>query len=105
MNLMQSRNSGFSGDPEAYLVAGLDAARKAVALDNNDAQAHSALAMLCLFADQYEQSITESHRAIELNPNFAEAHAYLANALTCSGRTVEAMAELDTAMRLNPHHP
>ena len=105
LNLMQTRNSGFADDPEACLAAGLESARKAVSLDNDDAEAHSALAMLCLFAEHHEQSITECRRAIELNPNFAEAHAHLANALTCSGRTEEALAELEVAIRLNPHQP
>ncbi len=105
INLMQTRNSGFADDPEAYLAAGLEAARKAVALDNNDAWAHSVLGMLCLFTEQHEQAIAECRRAIELNPNLAEAHARLANALTCSGRTEDALAELNMAIRLNPHQP
>ncbi len=105
MNLLQSRNSGYADDAEAYLAAGLEAARKAVSLDDNDAQAHSALAMLNLFAGRHEQSITELRRAVELNPNLADGYAHLANALACSGRTADALAELDRAMRLNPHYP
>ncbi len=105
INLMQTRNSGYADDPDAYLAAGLEAARKAVALDNNDAEAHTVLSALCLFTEQHEQAITECRRAIELNPNFAEAHARLANALACSGRTEDALAELNMAIRLNPHHP
>jgi adenylate cyclase len=105
MNLLQSRNSGYAEDPEESLAAGLEAARKAVSLDDNDAQAHSALAMLYLFDGRHEQSITESRRAVELNPNLADGHAYFANALACSGRTADALAELDMAMRLNPHYP
>jgi adenylate cyclase len=104
-NLLQTRNSGYADDPDAFLAAGLEAARKAVALDNTDAQAHMILAMLCLFTEQHEQAITECRRAIELNPNFAEAHARLANALACSGHTEDALAELNMAIRLNPHHP
>jgi TolB-like protein len=105
LNLMQSRNSGYTRDPEACLAAGLEAARMAVSLDDNDGQAHAALAMLYLFSDRHQQSITESRRAIELNPNFADGHAHLANALACSGQTAEALTELDMAMRLNPHYP
>ena len=104
-NLCQMRNSGYSADPEGNLRDALRAARRSVSLDDNDAQAHHALAMVCMFSEQLEQAIAECHRALELNPNFADAHMRLANVLAFSGRVEEAREKLEIAMRLNPLYP
>lgn len=104
-NLCQIRNSGYSTDPEESLHDALRAAQMSVSLDDNDAQAHHTLAMVCMFSEQLEQAIAECHRALELNPNFADAHMRLANVLAFSGRVEEARSELEIAMRLNPHYP
>lgn len=104
-NLCQTRNSGYSTDPEENLQDAMRAARMSVSLDDNDAQAHHTLAMVCMFSEQLEQAMAECRRALELNPNFADAHMRLANVLAFAGRTEEARNELEIAMRLNPHYP
>ena len=101
----QDRNSGYAEDPDEWLRLADEAARKAVALDEGDAEAHQIFGSVSMFARRHDQAIVELRRAIELNPNLARAHAQLGNALTFAGRPQEGLEALDTAMALDPHHP
>ena len=62
---------GFSddGDEEA-----LEAARKAVDLDNEDAESHTALGQIYYVKRNNERAIPEFEAAIRLNPSYATAH-------------------------------
>jgi TolB-like protein/Tfp pilus assembly protein PilF len=101
----QERNSGYAEDSEKWLKLADEAAHKAVALDEGDAEAHLLLGTVSMFARRHDQAIVELRRAVELNPNLAQAHAQLGNALIFAGRTQEGLEALDTAMALDPHHP
>jgi TolB-like protein/Flp pilus assembly protein TadD len=80
----------------------LDAARKAVGLDDTLAEAHTSLAN-ALGADmQFAESIKEFQRAIALNPNYATAHQWYGEALQSDGRFEEAVTELRRAQELDP---
>ena len=111
----------FSGLSDAYLWAGYNegfltatearpkakaAAEKAVALDDNSAEAHTSLAVFKLF---YEYDLAgcerEFRRAFALNPNYAFAHDQFGMALAFQGRFDEAIAEGARAIELDPLSP
>jgi len=81
-------------------------ARRAIALDGGDAEAHSTLAGEMLYSrGDYEGALAEAERALALSPNLAHAHATLAAALIFSGRPREGRVALERSVRLDPHNP
>jgi TolB-like protein/DNA-binding winged helix-turn-helix (wHTH) protein/Tfp pilus assembly protein PilF len=82
------------------------AALKAIALDDNLAEGHAALAMARLRYDRDLADVEkEFKRAIELNPSSANAHHWYSHYLLAVGRAQEAMAEGKRAYNLNPVDP
>jgi tetratricopeptide (TPR) repeat protein len=94
----------FSAMPasEAYPRA-LDAARKAVQLDDTSADAHNSLAFLSFYWN-WDAALAdrEFQRAIQLNPTYALAHHWRANFLMIVGRFPEALDEIEIARKLDP---
>ena len=80
------------------------AARKALALDENLAEAHTATGEAYVFFCPYNFTIgdRELRRAIQLSPNLALAHYYLANSLGFQGRLDESLEEAVKARELDP---
>jgi TolB-like protein/Flp pilus assembly protein TadD len=80
-----------------------DAAKKALAIDETDADAHLSLAIV---AHWYEWDWTaaerEFKRAIELSPNDSEAHGYYSWFLAPMGRKDEAVAEAKRSQKADP---
>ncbi len=95
---------GWSEDPHP-LDRALEAAEKAVALDDSLPLAHTYLAWIYVWKKQHEQAIAEAERAVSLDSNFAEGYAVLGNILNFAGRPKEAVASIKQAMRLDPHYP
>lgn len=81
-----------------------EAARKALALDENLAEAHVALglAYTLFFPSNFSLGDGELRRAIELSPSLAMAHAYLGFSLVHQGRLDESLAEFLRARELDP---
>ena len=81
----------------------IEAINKALALDENLADAHCAL---CVHKMSYEWDFDgaerECKRAIELDPNSSQAHSAYSRYLNCRGRFDEAIAEIKTAIDLEP---
>ena len=92
----------LGSNPRDELPKALDAARKAVELDDSLAEAHSSLARALASALQLPAAISEFNRAIELNPNYATAHQWFGECLQSQGRVEEALAELKRARELDP---
>jgi TolB-like protein/DNA-binding winged helix-turn-helix (wHTH) protein/Flp pilus assembly protein TadD len=103
----------LSGDWEYGILSPQDAfakanaaATKALALDDNLAEAHTSLAFaLDLYAWDWEAAGSEYRRAIALNSGYATAHQWYAWHLIVTGRTGEGIAELRTAESLDPLAP
>ena len=89
----------------AVAGAGKRGASRAVALDELDASAHWALAIVNLYLRRHDAAISEAERSIALAPNLADGHVSLGHALHYSGRTEEALPHFDRAMALNPYYP
>ena len=113
--------AAYSGLADAYTITGCGApagipiqeagpkakaaALKAVELDENSAEAHTALGFQKLCYDG-EASTAESEfkRAIALNPNYATAHHGYA-VLLLGWRDAEGMDQIQQALRLDPVSP
>jgi eukaryotic-like serine/threonine-protein kinase len=111
----------FSGLSDALLWAGYNegaltasearpkakaAAEKAIALDDNSAEAHTSLANFKLWYEyDWAGSEVEFRRALALNPNYAFAHDQFGIGLSFQGRFEEAIAEGKRAAALDPLSP
>ncbi len=80
----------------------ISAARKALELDPELAEAHVLLADMYQTQWQWTEAEAEYKRALDLKPNDADAHLGLANWLMCQGRTEEALAWSRRARELDP---
>jgi tetratricopeptide (TPR) repeat protein len=79
------------------------AARKAIELDPNLAEAHRALAFPSFWWKRdVPTAKREFERAIALNPNDGTAHLWYANALIYIGDNDKAIAEINRAQELDP---
>ena len=87
---------------EIALARALEAAQKAVVLDNDDAWAHLALGFVYGMTRRAEEAVVEHEKALALNPNFALAYTYQGAALAYLGRGEEALLKIDASERLSP---
>jgi adenylate cyclase len=92
------------GPAESHVRLG-EAARKAVAADDSDAMAHTALAIFDLFSGRHAEARRRLHRALDLNPNSEFARGYLAISYSFAGEFDATSANADEAMRLSPRSP
>jgi tetratricopeptide (TPR) repeat protein len=111
----------YAGFADAYAnlgaygyIAPVDGARKtekaaleAVALDENLAEAHAALALakIAFAPSNFQLGDRELRRAIELSPSLALAHGYLGFSLVRQGRLDESLEEMLKARELDPLSP
>jgi TolB-like protein/Tfp pilus assembly protein PilF len=80
-----------------------DAAKKALALDETDVEAHVALAIEEQWYEwDWAASEREFKRAIELKPDSGDAHGYYSWFLPPMRRNDEAVAEAERALRIDP---
>jgi TolB-like protein len=108
----------YAGLSEAYTTLGVfgyiapiegrhkaeEAARKALELDENLAEAHGVLGVTYAEFAPYDFSLGDSElrHAIELSPSLALAHFHLAVSLTLQGRLDQSVAEYMKARELDP---
>lgn len=83
----------------------VEAAQRAVALDEGLALAHQQLGWSYMWKKQPDKAIASGQRAIALDPNLASAHAFLAESLNFAGRPEEGLELINKAIHLNPYHP
>ena len=89
--------------PEEVYSKAKYAARKAIEIDNNLAEAHAALAFsMILFNWDWTNSELEFRKAINLSPNYGPAHQWYAVSLVSTMRFNEAIAEANAAQQVDP---
>lgn len=88
--------------PRDELPKALEAAHKAVELDDKLAEAHTSLARALASSLQLPAAMLEFKRALELNPSYATAHQWFGECLQSQGRVEEGLAELTRAQALDP---
>ncbi|NGN43153.1 adenylate cyclase [Mesorhizobium sp. CGMCC 1.15528] len=92
-----------SGGPTvASRSVALELARKAVAIDPNDAGCRWVLAYLLAYERSFVEADAEFEHAIELDPNEADAWAALSDIAVLAGRVDEGLGHIAKAFRLNP---
>jgi adenylate cyclase len=89
---------------EAAKLAG-DEARKAIAIDSNDAAAQGALASAFVLIGNYQAGLDRVERALALNRNSATAYRVKGSALILTGRYSDGRVDAFTSLRLNPRDP
>jgi TolB-like protein/Flp pilus assembly protein TadD len=89
--------------PSACRGKALDAAHRALEIDDRLGEAHKALGAAHFRFDwEWKQSEAELHRAMELNSSDADAHRVYALYLQAMGQVEEAIAEVERARELDP---
>jgi adenylate cyclase len=79
--------------------------KKALALDDNDADVHRILAAVHIAGNDLDRAGYHQERALSLNPNYDLVVVQMGELLTWAGRPEEGCEWIRKAMRLNPHHP
>jgi len=96
---------GWTESAEESIQEATKAAQSAVAIDDRDALAHTALGLVDLFSRRYDDAIRRLEGAIDLNVNLAYAYGGLGQALALSGEYEKAVVQINKAVRLSPHDP
>jgi TolB-like protein/Tfp pilus assembly protein PilF len=76
--------------------------RRALAIDDNLAEAHASLGYQYMCFQKWVESAGELKRAIELNPNYAQAHAWNGARLMMIGRYDESLASIRRGLEIEP---
>jgi len=78
-------------------------ARRALAADQNSAEAHTSMAAALFFGDwNWQEAEQHLRRAIEINPGYPAAHLMYSTILCSLGRMTEAIAQDHLALELDP---
>jgi adenylate cyclase len=96
---------GTSKSPKASIGKAIELMKKAIAMDDTNAEAHALLAYLYSTTKRYDMGIAEAEKAVALDPNSADAHMRLGKTLSFAGRWEESIPEYKKALRLNPIPP
>jgi TolB-like protein/DNA-binding winged helix-turn-helix (wHTH) protein/Flp pilus assembly protein TadD len=92
-----------TASPSEYMPKARAAALRALELDKDLPEAHTALALIVQNYDyDWQTAEREFQRAIELNPNYATGHHWYAEHLMWRGRFDEALRESERARQLDP---
>jgi tetratricopeptide (TPR) repeat protein len=83
--------------PKAYA-----AARKAIEINPESAEAHASLGLAMSHRWDWTEAEVEFRRALQLDPQYANAHHWYGDYLSIRGRHDEAVAEAKRALELDP---
>lgn len=83
----------------------LSAAKRAIELDDQDANSYFTIGRVHLARREYDLAIDALEYALELNPCLAVTYCGLGDSLAYEGRLDEAIEQFEMAIRLSPHDP
>ena len=93
---------GWMESPSAAMDRMGELAQRAVESDDQDAAAHTSLAIHELFMGRHDDALRRLRRAIELNPNSSFAHGYVGVVHAFGGEPDRAIETVQDAIRLSP---
>ena len=93
---------GSSTEPESDAAIAVETAKKALSLDPDFAQGHSALGLGYLAGRQHEEAIAAARKAVDLQPSDADAQCYLGLALLFAGDGEQACIAAERALKIDP---
>ncbi len=98
---------GFKGvvTQEECIGGAMEAAAKALSLDQDLADAHVLESLIAWAVDDHVKDEIEAKKAVELNPNSAEAYLVLATIKASNGYPKGAISLAETAYQLDPLSP
>jgi cytochrome c-type biogenesis protein CcmH/NrfG len=96
---------GWSESTAKSIKEAEKAAQSAVAIDDRDAWAHTALGLVDLISKRYADAVYRLEKAIDLNPNLANAYGALGQTMALAGEYEAAVTHINKAIRLSPHDP
>ena len=94
--------NGWNTDPEDLQRAS-ESAKKAIALDGNDAWGYYLLSQIDMIEHHYSDAITDAQKGIPLDPSDPWGYQRLADPLIQTGRLNDALQSLKHAVRLDPN--
>lgn len=94
-----------AGERQGLTQKGLEAGKRAVALDEHSSIAHYVLGLAYVWAEQFQAAVSEGEIALQLNPFNAQARRGLGNRLDLIGRTAEGITRMEEAIQLSPRDP
>lgn len=83
----------------------VEAAKNAINLDPNSAEAHAELASALKTQKKYDEATVACETALRLNPNYEEAYIYLATVKKDIGKPEDSLRLLDRSFGIAPHLP
>ncbi|MEL6316992.1 MAG: tetratricopeptide repeat protein, partial [Pseudomonadota bacterium] len=95
--------SGGEDEPDRAIVAAVEAARAARAIDPADPHAQAVLGWALLWQGRTDDAVQHTAAAAAREPNFADGHLWHAMTLASLGSGEEARRAVERGMRLNPH--
>jgi len=102
LSYSQFSNSSWDND-EKWIILAENAARRAIELNDNSAEAHFALGFVHEQRVEVVEMEREMRRVLDLNPNHAHAHDSMGDILhRAKGQLEEAIREYEMALTLDP---
>ena len=96
----------FDAEPDSHRMdEALTAAKRAIELDDQDANSYFTIGRVHLARQEYDQAIQALEHALELNPCLAVTYCGLGDSLAYEGRLDEAIEQFEIAIKLSPHDP
>jgi pentatricopeptide repeat protein len=95
----------WSDEKEQDIREGLDAALKAIQLEEKNPYSHYALAICSAYANAPEQAVLAAEKAIDMSPSFALGHLALGMGQLFRGSAREAVSPFERGLTLNPYDP
>jgi adenylate cyclase len=93
---------GWNANPADAIARMGVAARRAVAADDQDSDAHTVLAIHDLFEGRHEDAARRLQRAVDLDPTSSFARGYLGTRYAFAGESDLAIEHVQAAMRMSP---
>jgi adenylate cyclase len=103
--LLNDYINGWADIPEQSLKTALETVGRAVAMDEEDPQAHFAYSAVLLWHREHDRALAEAQRCLALAPGLAEGHLAVAHIQIYSGDAATGLDTIDSYMRLDPHYP